>query len=48
MTGKIGYYVDIELVAGIVGETVTKYKTFDEGTRGLDLNILNAHESRSL
>ena len=46
--GKIRYYVEIELVGGIVGETVTKYKTFDAGTRDLDFGIFIMHTNPEL
>jgi hypothetical protein len=46
--GKIRYYVEIELVGGIVGETVTKYKTFDTGTRDLDFGVFIMHTNPDL
>jgi hypothetical protein len=46
--GKIRYYVEIELVGGIVGETVTKYKTFDAGTRDLDFGVFLMHTNPDL
>ena len=46
--GKIRYYVEIELVGGIVGETVTKYKTFDAGTRDLDFGVFLMHTNPEL
>ncbi len=46
--GKIRYYVEIELVGGILGETVTKYKSFDASTRDLDFGVFVMHTNPEL
>ena len=46
--GKIRYYVEIELVNEILGETVTKYKSFDAGSRDLDFGVFVMHTNPEL
>ena len=46
--GKIRYYVEIELVGHIQGETVTKYKSFTAGDNTLDFGTFFMHTNPEL